>query len=245
LQPRRGFSLLRALLRNLRESVRHYGLWRTIRQLSEALFRLIQELTPGRRRAMYGDLDYDFEHSVDTTRANVPFRTQLSAALAGHQYFPTEPWLFAEIIAALPIDFSRFTFIDLGSGKGRALLMAAEYGFHSIVGVEFMPALHRLAKANIRSFRARHAPRVPLHSFCVDARDYVFPLEPLVVYMYNPFPEPVLSSVLANLRKSDEQHPRPIYVAYRYPEFQELLEKAGWLRKIAGTEQWVVYGNRV
>ncbi|HET6935623.1 MAG TPA: class I SAM-dependent methyltransferase [Candidatus Angelobacter sp.] len=215
-----------------------------MRQLSEALFRLLQELTPGRRRAMYGDLDYDFEHSVDTTRANVPFRTQLSAALAGHQYFPTEPWLFAEIMAALPIDFSRFTFVDLGSGKGRALLMASEYGFHSIAGVEFMPALHRLAEENIRSFTAKHAIRVPLHSLCLDARDCVFPLEPLVVYMYNPFPEPVLSSVLANLRQSDEQHPRPIYLAYRYPEFQELLGKAGWLRKIAGTEQWAIYSNR-
>ncbi len=208
------------------------------------MFRLLQELTPSRRRAMYGDLDYDLEHSVDTTRANVPFQTQLSAALAGHQYFPTEPWLFAEMMHALPIEFRRFTFVDLGSGKGRTLLMAAEYGFQSIVGVEFMPALHRVAEDNIRRFVAQHTSRAQLRSFCLDARDYDFPHEPLVVYMFNPFPEPVFSSVLQHLQRSAEQHPRPIYIAYRYPEFKELLEKARWLKEIAGTEQWAIYGNR-
>jgi len=43
---------------------------------------------------------------------------------------------------AMPIDLSKFTFIDLGAGKGRALLMASDYLFQKIIGVEFMPELH-------------------------------------------------------------------------------------------------------
>ncbi len=76
----------------------------------------------------------------------------------------------------------------------------------------------------------------------MDAREFDFPAGPLVVYLFNPFPEPVLAQVLEKLRAiSAEQIPRPVFVAYRYPEFESLLEKAGWLEKIAGTEQWAVY----
>ncbi len=92
-------------------------------QVAEAAYRFFRELLPSRRKAKYGDLDYDFDHMVDTTRSNVGFRAQLTAALSGAPLFPTEPWLFEQIMQALAsIRFSEeFTFIDLGSGKGRVL----------------------------------------------------------------------------------------------------------------------------
>lgn len=244
MQPQPAFSFARALRRHVRDSVRQYGLPRTLLQLSEALLRFLRELTPGRRRASYGDLDYDFDNLVDTTRANVSFSTQLTAALTGHQYFPTEPWLFAEMMQALPIEFNQYTFIDIGSGKGRVLLMAAKYGFSSVVGVEFLPVLHRVAAENIAKFMHEHRFGVEIQNLCMDARDYVFPVSPLVIYFFNPFPLPVLKGVLKNLRTSCELHRRPVHVMYRYPEFAAELEEEEWLSKIAETEQWIVYSNR-
>jgi len=182
---------------------------------------------------------------VDTTRANVPFRTQLLAALTGHQYFPSEPWLFEEIMRVLDIDFRQFTFIDLGSGKGRTLLMAASYGFRRTIGVEYMPELHRAAVENLRRFVvAQGIYSTQVECICLDARDFDFPPEPLVVYLYNPFPEPAFAEVIHKLGRSFAVSPRPIFVAYRYLEFEELLRKCDWLEKIAGTEQWAVYRNR-
>jgi hypothetical protein len=230
--------------RHCRSSVRYYGLWHTVAQVAGAAYRFFREFLPGRRKAKYGDLDYDFDHMVDTTRANVGFRAQLTAALSGHQYFPTEPWLFEQIMQALPIDFHDFTFVDLGSGKGRVLLMAARYGFKRIMGVEFMPEWHRIAEKNIRKFAAQYGTASPIESFCIDAREFEFPAGPLVVYLFNPFPEPVLAVVLEKLRESQLSNPRPVFVAYRYPEFDSLIQKSGSLRKIAGTEQWAVYANR-
>ncbi len=209
-----------------------------------ALGRALLELAPSRRRARFGDLDYDFEQAVDTTRANVSFRTQLMAALAGHPYFASDPWLFEQVMHALPIRFQDFAFIDLGSGKGRALLMASTYGFRRIIGVEFMPELHRAAEENIRKFVGEHKLSAQIQSFCVDALDFEFPAGPLVVYLFNPFPEPVFAAVLSNVRQSWERDPRPVYVAYRYLEYERLLAESGWLEKIAGTEQWAVYKNR-
>jgi SAM-dependent methyltransferase len=240
------FSFRRALVRHWRDSVRRHGFWRTVGQQAEALFRLFRELLPDRREIKYGDLDYDWDHMVDTTRANVPFRTQLMAAVTGHQYFPSEPWLFDDIMQALPVEFSRFTFIDLGSGKGRTLLMAASRGFRRIIGVEYIPELHRVGEENVRNFAADHpGSRTQLESICLDARDFEFPLEPLVLYLFNPFPEPVFAYVLEKLRRSAADKPRPIFIAYRYLEFEKLLRDAGWLERIAGTDQWAVYRNRV
>ncbi len=42
------------------------------------------------------------------------------------------------MMAALPIEFNQFTFIDLGSGKGRTLLMASDFPFRKILGVEIL-----------------------------------------------------------------------------------------------------------
>jgi hypothetical protein len=50
--------------------------------------------------------------------------------------------------------------------------------------------------------------------------------------------------VLENLERSIEQAPRPVYIAYRFTEFEGLLTQAVWLEKVAGEEQWAVYGNR-
>jgi hypothetical protein len=239
-----GFSLRRTLVRHLRESVRHYGVLRTLNQLIATLYRLLRDHMPDRRRTHYGDLDFDFDHMVDTTRANVRFRTQLLAALTGHEYFPSEPWLFEQIMSVLPIQFQDFTFIDLGSGKGRSLLMASDYPFRRIVGVEYLPDLHRIAEGNIARYSSEKQQCREIHSICQDARDFEFPAEPTVLYLFNPFPEPVFARVMGSLKKSLEDSPRPFYVAYRYQEYERLLIGCEWLEKIAGTEQWVVYSYR-
>jgi SAM-dependent methyltransferase len=260
------FSFWRAFARHWQSSVRYYGLRHTLVQVGEAAYRFFREFLPDRRRARYGDLDYDFDHSVDTTRANVGFRAQLTAALSGHQYFPTEPWLFEQIMQAvarsiqpsavsnqppqaperiaLKTGLEDFTFVDLGSGKGRVLLMAAQYGFKKIFGVEYMPEWHHVAEENIRKFVAEHKIDAAIQTLCMDARDFDFPAGPLVVYLFNPFPEPILAAVLERLRESLLKNPRPLIVAYRYPELEILLNKSAWLEKVAGTEQWAVYRNR-
>ena len=244
LHARPEFKFREAFARHWRDSVRHYGLLQTLKQETEALYRLLREFLPNRRKIKYGDLDYDWDHMVDTTRANVAFRTQLAAALTGHQYFPTEPWLFEQIMQSLPINFGQFTFLDIGSGKGRTLLMAAPYGFRRVLGVEYIPELHRIAQENIRKFVREQHIAADIQSVCLDARDFEFPLEPLVLYLFNPFPEPAFVAVVKKLWRSVENSPRPVFLAYRYPEFETLLKNCEWMEKVAGTEQWAVYRNR-
>src|SRR5229473_3258379 len=96
------------------------------RQLLIALWEFIRDSTPERKRQLYGDADYDWDHHVNTTSAAVGWRNRLLGVFHS-PYQATEPTLFREMLEALNIDFTQYTFIDLGSGKGRTLLMASEY----------------------------------------------------------------------------------------------------------------------
>ena len=253
------FSPWRALVRHWRESVRYFGWWRSLRELADACWNALFELLPSRRKARFGDLDYDWEHSVDTTRSNVGLGTQFLAGVVARPYFATEPWLFEQIVQALALSIRQsavshkistqaglqdFTFIDLGCGKGRVLLMASDYPFQKIVGVEFMPDLVGAAQKNIAGYSSDRQQCRQIETACLDARDFQFPAKPLVVYLFNPFSESTFAQVLENLRRSVEHAPRPAYVAYRFTEFENLLAQAAWLKKVDGTEQWAVYRAR-
>jgi SAM-dependent methyltransferase len=253
-------SFRQRFTRQWRDSVRYLGFWRALGEVAAAFGHATLELLPSRRKARFGDLDYDCEHEVDTTRSNVAFCKQLQAELAGQPYFASEPWLFEQMMQALALSIQEsapgqgavahagledFTFIDLGSGKGRVLLMAASYGFKRIIGVEFVPEWHRAAEENIRKFSAAHPGSSPIESICMDARDFEFPTGPLVVYLFNPFLESAFVAVMERLRKSLLENPRPVFVEYRYVEFEGLLAKYDWLEKLESTEQWAVFRNRL
>jgi hypothetical protein len=261
-----AFNARHAFARHWRQSVRYFGVARTVREFGSALWRAMLELLPSHRQARFGDLDFDWERSVNTTRSNVGFYTQLRAGLLGGAYYASDPWIFEQIMQELAIstqhsaareEFSSaddenlkydglkdFTFIDLGAGKGRALLMASDYPFARIMGVEFMPDLCRAAQENIASYSTSSPDRQKcrqMEMVCTDACDFTFPIEPLVVYLFNPFSEPVFVKVLENLRQSVEQAPREVYVAYRYTEHEKLLAAAEWLEKLTGTGQWAMF----
>jgi SAM-dependent methyltransferase len=140
-------------------------------------------------------------------------------------------------------DFRDFTFIDLGSGKGRTLLMAADYPFRRIVGVELLPALHQVAQENLRLYRSGSRKCFSVASICADATEFCFPAEALVLYLFNPFPEAGLRRVIGNLLSSLLEHPRAVYVIYHNPLLEFVLaERSGW-KKILGTLQYSVYGR--
>lgn len=123
------------------------------------------------------------------------------------RYQPSEPDATAEALRSLPINHDEFTFIDVGSGKGRVLLVAAELPFKRVIGVEFAEDLCRIAERNARI--SRH---YWIEVVCMDATEYELPAEPLVLYFYNPFLAPIMRSVMARAGVSLRDHPRPAYV---------------------------------
>jgi len=200
----------------------------------------MRESTPERRRQRYGDMEYDWENRVNTTSGTVGWRARL-LGLFHSAYQPTEPALFREMMASLPIQFDQFTFLDLGSGKGRTLLMASEHPFRKIVGVELIAELHRAAEENIRDYRSPTQRCAQIESILADAREYELPEEPLVLYLFNPLPERALSEVLERLEKSLKRVPRPVWVVYHNPLMENVLCATGFLGKAGGTSLYSLY----
>lgn len=169
---------------------------------------------------------------MNTTSGGLGARSRFLGLLHS-EYQPIEVEIFREMFAQLDIQFERFTFVDIGSGKGRALLLAAEYPFRRIVGVELLPELHAIAEENV----AQDA-RIELE--CGDAAQFVFPAEPLVVYFFHPLPEPGFRDVVGNLQTSIRELPRPVYVVYANPVYQAALRESGF-EKIASTHLYSIF----
>ena len=228
----------------IREAVRARGLVGALLYYALESLELLQDLSPTRRRSRYGDIDYDFDHGVDTTWATVALRTRIRELLSGARYQPSEPSLFHQILQSLPIQPEGFTFIDLGSGKGRTLLMASAYPFRRIVGLELLAELDAVARQNIAGYHDDQQRCFALESHAGDARNFEFPAEPTVLYLFNPFPEPVLRTVLSNLRYSLTDFPRPAYVLYHNLVHEKVFAEHTWLQPVYRTPQYAIYRAR-
>jgi SAM-dependent methyltransferase len=223
------------------DTVRRRGLIDALRCYATGTVELLRDLAPARRKSRYGDIDYDFEHGVDTTWATLNLRTRLRELLSGGQYQPTEPTLFHEVLRAIPVGFEGLTFIDLGSGKGRTLLMASEYPFRRIIGVEILAELNEIVHQNIARYRSDGQKCRAIESHSGDARSFEFPREALVLYLFNPFPEYVLREVLTNLHLSVTAVSRKVYVIYHNLVHEKVFAEQEWLQTVQRTHQFAIY----
>ena len=222
-----------------REATRD-GAFPTFGRLILLLLEFARDSLPSRRRLRYGDVDFDWDFRVDTTSATVHWRDRLLGLLHS-PYQATEPALFHEMMSALKIDFRKFTFVDLGSGKGRALLLAADYPFRRIVGIELLPNLHRIAIENSQRYKSDSQRCFAIESICADACEYVFPPEPIVLYLFNPLPEAGLRQVIRNLENSLPQSPREVYLLYHNPLLEHVLAENPAFKKSEATQEYAIY----
>lgn len=217
------------------------------RQFLAALWEFARDSTPERRRQRYGDADYDWDHRVNTTSGAVGWRERLLGEFHS-AYQPTEPTVFHEMLEGLEqqtaIDFRDFVFVDLGSGKGRTLLMASDFPFRRIIGIELLPSLHRIALENINKYHGESQKCYALQSICDDAPNFRFPADPTVLYLFHPFPEPGLRRLIANLTQSLRRNPRQVYVLYHNPVLEKVVLESPSLRKIAEDDQYAAYASQ-
>jgi len=145
---------------------------------------------------------------------------------------PYEPIPFTQLkrlFKALPIDAREYSFIDLGCGKGAALVLAVEQGFRSAVGVEFDEDLAACAARNLQHVCAGRLPSCTVDIVTTDAAQYQFPYIPSIVFIYNSFGEDTMRAVLRNIEKSLTRHPRELYIAYFNPIERTVFESSAQL----------------
>jgi len=130
---------------------------------------------------------------VETSGIVSLFRLQLKSRNKGSgvRYEPVTAAVFERAVRHVP---KTLPFIDLGCGKGRALILAKECGFSNIVGVEFAPKLAKIARANLAKLN------IGAQVVVSDATEFIFPTDPFVAFMYNPFAAPVMNRIIPKLK---------------------------------------------
>ncbi len=243
------------LLGKIRRSLRQHGPGATVALVAKNTLLLINSLTPWERRRQRRLGEFDRRFGLETaelvSRTNLDVSEEVMDAINPYEPSPVEG--FNEIVKKLGVDFPEYTFIDLGSGKGRTLLLASEFPFRRIVGVEISRELTSVAARNVEAYRSTTQRCRDIRCVCADAREFEFPPEPLVVYLFNPFPQEVLTAVLAALGRSIREAPRDVVVVYAHPiHAARYLDGVAWLRAMAEgsffneyhheTDRYVIYG---
>ena len=163
-------------------------------------------------------LDSSFDRKYGTDTAGVIFLSKLRIESKnvrdGTYYEPMSTRAFKQIMNQLNINFSEFEFIDFGSGKGRALLMASHYGFRKVTGVEFAQDLHLISSRNVAIYKRHIKEPRNIVTICADVVDFPLPKVPVVLFFYSPFRGKVMEKVLNNVSASFSINPRKILLLF-------------------------------
>jgi predicted RNA methylase len=196
---------------------------------------------------------FDLRHGVHTSE-HIAGRK----LAAGHKhdiynttYLPSHPsmvsgcvdaWRAAARSGDPPLD--AYTFVDLGSGMGRALMIASLSPFREVVGVELNPGLADHARRNLDTWLATPRACNNVRVSTCEATEFAWPLTPLLIYLFNPFEAPVFRALLPTLDKALDAGAGPIDILYIYPAFTEVLQEHPRARLIAHAQSMLSEEDR-
>ena len=215
-------------LKVLRWDIRKFGLRGAGTRLARSI---AYHLSPSARR----DRDFDKRYGVETEGEIHKSELHLNPDSLG--YYATRPHLIESLLAKLPIDRSKFTFIDIGCGKGRPLIVAHEMGFKRLVGLEMDQRLADIAVRNTARLKN-------VEIFRRDAAELGSwpPVGNLVVYMFNPFGHPTMDKLVYGLGLWANVGQGKIYVVYVNPFCEQPLAESKQFKKIRGiTNEYAIY----
>ncbi len=205
------------------------------------------------RRRIRAHEQFDLKYGLDTQTPVLLRQLERSApgAKYANLYEGAAIPLVHRILRQLSIDMQQFTFIDLGSGKGRVLLVAAQYSFKSVIGVEFSKTLHEIAQSNIAKFVEQQLTKTRPTSVNMDAGEFDFSqFTNKVVFCNNPFSAGLMLRVLDNLQLSVAKtgdkailiylSPIPALVTDRLDTFDS-IGQGRFLSHFGGFQRFFVY----
>lgn len=171
-------------------------------------------------RYVISDMIFDFKYKVDTINTIMLDELEIDSPnkIHGRYYEGTNAYIFKRLFSEIEIDVPNSCFVDFGSGKGKAMFMAAEKGFRKVIGVEFSVELVDICRKNLEIFQQKTKSKTDFEIIHLDAAEYKIPSEANLLYFANPFDEILIKKVIVNILKSLEESPREIVVVHLHPQ---------------------------
>ncbi len=223
---------LRLAYRRILHAIDNHGLWGTVTRL----FRI--RAPAERRQNGSGERDngqhpFDLAFGVDTG-GYVPGERLGTVSDSGSDlyntaYYGISPSTLRAALQHVPVAFASYVFVDLGCGKGRALLVAAELPFPALIGVDLDGDLCRRARENVAALPGI-AGRVEIRN--EDALLVRYPDRPLLIYMYHPFLAPLLRKVLVEIENQFRVASREMYLLFANAIYFDMLAQIPCLEMV-------------
>lgn len=186
---------------------------------------------------------FDVLHGIDTE--GLLYAEDLSTGHAHDRhnegYYATAPSLFEGAMACWRQTLSDcgvedYVFVDLGCGKGRVLLLASEWPFQAIHGMELSQDLARDARRNLRKWlrRPRACRRITVE--CDDVLRIQLPEDPVILYLFNSFAAEVLGPLMAKLAAAASRRSAPIDLIYVHPDHDPLVAATRGVERLGSAE---------
>ena len=188
-------------------------------------------------KLLYGsgwDAVHPFDRMHGTDTSGFVSADQLPAEEAARDYAAfyagSQPSVLREGLKALP-PLQTCTFVDLGCGKGRPLLVASEFPFRAIIGVELSPDLAKVAQRNAALIARRFPDRTAIRVAVGDASNFPIPSGDVVLFLYNPFGAELIAKVVQSVEAALRSEPRSIYIVYYNPTAAHCFDAASLLTR--------------
>lgn len=193
------------------------------------------QMAVARTRGFIGEHVLDRRHGIDTSR---PVNLDELGLTAGKHigYVPSGWRNLPSALRHVPHSVDD-VFLDLGSGKGRIVIQAAQRRFRRVIGVELSPELNQIAKQNLEASRAKLICG-DVELIETDIADFDVPDDVTVVYAYNPVRGELFEAAMNALLASYDRNPRPLHLLYRYPREHDRLEASGRFHLLQTLTTW-------
>lgn len=230
------------MIHNELKSIREKHMLNGIRKVFGRLLRYYYNV-----KAHISGLFFDWRFNVRTNEPLDRFDLDVTdeSKMSAWSYVPCSLSRFTTIMDMLDINPSEYTLVDIGSGKGRVLILAAEMGFKSIIGVEFSMSLHKTALQNIHNYQQlKNQNFSTIQLLNIDAIKFQIPKTNSVLCLFNPFQAPVMEKFLAELQLQIKDRKSPLYILYVHPTEKLLIEKTGIFEIVsvlAGSTDTILY----
>ncbi len=176
-------------------------------------------------RTLAYDYFFDLRHGLDTfswVARDALDATPADNDTASYQPTPVRPLRSLLQQLSLPRES---VLVDFGCGKGRVLLVASEFAFREVRGLEYSPALCRVADRNCRRYFAQHSPDTHFQVLQSDAKNYPVREDETVFFLFNPFGAEILERVIENIQKSLADNPRRAWIVYLNPLHRDVINQ--------------------
>lgn len=183
------------------------------------------------------DDDFDAVHGTDTREIIKIYKLDSvnSSYIYSHGYDACDIVRLSRDLSFVPITREKYEFIDIGCGKGRALIFAAEMGFGKVTGVELSPMLSEIAVKNLK------IADVDGTIITQDAGTFMIPDNPCVCYLYDPFGKPIMKKFAANIENRLNRSAEDLWIIYRGPLYSSVLESCPGLEMLEQTFDTAFY----